>query len=124
MIDAIDNGLLTTDLDGNDLEIINLGAVIPTPTNLVDTFDPRLSNARIPIDGSVTNTSVSPTAAIEQSKLDLNGEIPQSWLGTDDIHAAPGDRVEYLSNKGVPGGYAGLDGTGKVPAGQLPSSIG
>lgn len=124
MICAIDNGLLVTDLNANHFRILNSGSITPPPPNLVATTDPRLSDARAPMDGSVTDASISDTAGIVQSKLNLNGDIPLVWLGLDATHAAPGSLVEYLSNKGVPGGYAGLDGTGKVPPAQLPDDIG
>ena len=72
----------------------------------------------------MTNASVADDAAIEQIKLDLNGDIPLSWLGLDSTHAAPGDQAEYLINKNVAGGYCGLDGTGKVLPAQLPVDAG
>jgi len=124
MINGIDNGILLTDLDANHFSILNIGSITPPPPNLVATDDPRLTDSRTPLDGSVSDASVSGSASIVQSKINFNGTIPPSWLGTDDTHAAQGDLVEYLTNKGIPGGYAGLDGTGKVPVGQLPDDIG
>ena len=120
MINALDNGIMVTDLDANNLRILNLAHISPPPIDLVTTDDPRLSDARVPLDGSVTNSSVAPTALIDQSKLNLNGDIPLIWLGLDATHAAPGNLVEYLTNKGVPNGYAELDGTGKVPGRSAP----
>lgn len=124
MINGIDNGLLLTDLDANHFNILNIGSVVPTPSNLVATDDARLTDERAPLIGSVTDASISPTAAIDQDKLSFDGTIPTTWLGNDATHAAQGDLVEYLTNKGIAGGYAGLDGTGKVPVGQLPDDIG
>jgi hypothetical protein len=129
MICGIDNGQMVTDLDANHFRILNLSSVIGPPPNdlpdgLVGTDDPRLSDARAPLDGSVTDASVAFLAGIVQSKLNLNGTIPPLWLGTDATHAANGSLVEYMANKGQPGGYAALDGTGKVPIGQLPNDIG
>lgn len=124
MICNIDNGKMVSDLDANHLRILNIQQIVPTPNGLVDTSDSRLSDPRTPIDGSVTNLSVDPSAAISQHKLNFDGDIPAFWLGFDNIHAAPGGQTEYLSNKGIAGGYAGLDGAGKVPVGQLPDDIG
>ena len=97
---------------------------MPVPLNLVVTTDPRLSDARAPLDGSVTNASVAANAAIVQSKLNLDGLIPMSWLGTTATTAAQGNLAEYFANKGQPNGYASLDGTGKVPVAQLPVGAG
>jgi len=124
VINAIDNGLLITDLDANQFDIQNVGNLLPVPNNLVGTDDPRLSDSRAPLDGSVTDASVASDAAIVQSKLSLDGVIPVAWLGTTSTTAAQGDLAEYLSNKGIPNGYAGLDGLGKVPPEQLPDDVG
>lgn len=124
MFGAIDNGILVTDLDAAGFNILNIAGIFPVPPNLVTTTDPRLSDARLPLDGSVTNSSVSASAAIDQSKLNLNGTIPIDWLGFDAVHAAPADSTEYLMFKGIANGYASLDGTGKVPVLQLPDDIG
>ena len=62
-------------------------------------------------DNAVTNTHIA-AAALAQDKLAATG-----WITT-----ALGLR-ELAANKGVAGGYAGLDGTGKVPAAQLPSFV-
>jgi hypothetical protein len=124
MITALDNGLMVTDLDANNFRILNLVEISPPPTGLVTTDDPRLTDARAPLEGSVVDASVADGAAIDQSKLNLDGDIPTTWLGLDSTHAAQGDLVEYTANKGIPGGYAELDGTGKVPPAQLPPDIG
>ena len=124
MINAIDNGLLVTDLDANHQQITNLAHITPVPDGIVSSDDPRLTDPRAVLDGTVTDASVADDAAIDQAKINLNGDIPISWLGLDATHAAPGDLVEYLSNKGIADGYAGLDGSGKVPAAQLPDDIG
>jgi hypothetical protein len=124
MIFSLENGLLTTDLDCQFNNLINLGGLDPLPPGLVRDDDPRLSDERIPMDGSVTDIKVAPAAAIVQSKLNLNGVIPPAWLGTTSTKAAKGSDAEYKSNKGVASGYASLDGTGKVPVGQLPALAG
>lgn len=124
MICGIDNGVLVTDLDAAGFSILNVDQLVPVPTNLVDTADARLTDAREPLFGSVTNASVAVGAAIYQDKLNLNGDIPANWLGTTATTAAQGDLVEYLANKDQPGGYAGLDGAGKIGAANLPPDIG
>lgn len=124
MLLFIENGILKSDLDLNGFSLINLGNIDPPPPNLVDTADPRLSDARAPIDGSVTNASIAAGAAITQNKLNLNGAIPPAWLGTTSTTAARGDLAEYLSNKGQPGGYASLDGSAKLPVAQVPAGVG
>jgi hypothetical protein len=64
---------------------------------------------------------VANAAAIVQSKLNFNGDIPPSWLGTTSGDAAQGDLAEYHFNKDQPNGYASLDATGKIPLSELPS---
>jgi hypothetical protein len=120
----LENAELTTDLDCQFYDLLNVGALIPVPPPLVSTDDPRLSDARNPLPESVTDASVSDIAGIVQSKLDLNGSIPPDWLGTTSDTAAQGNLAEYLFNKAYPNGYASLDGTGKIPAAQLPLGIG
>ena len=124
MINAIDNGILTTDLDADGFSIINIGGITPAPPNLVANDDPRLSDARAPLDGSVTDVSVYSDALIDQSKLNLNGTIPQNWIGVAGDQAAAASLAEYTANKGIPGGYAALDNTGRVSVLQLPPDFG
>lgn len=124
MINAIDNGILLTDLDCDGFNITRIGSLVPVPDNLVGLDDPRLIDARVPLNGSVTNASVADSAGIVQSKLSLDGVIPPAWLGTTSTTAAQGDLAEYLANKGIANGYASLDGTGKLPLAQLPDDAG
>ena len=71
---ALDNALLLTDFDANNFRILNLGdTFIP---NLVDTNDPRLSDPRPVTDSSVTDAKVASDADIQQSKLNLDGDMP------------------------------------------------
>jgi len=120
----IQDGLLANDLDCALFNLLNVQSLNPVPNNLVASDDPRLTDARVPLDGSVTDSSVAPGAGIVQSKLNLNGACPPSFLGTDSTHAAEGDQAEYIANKGQPGGYASLDNTGKIPAAQLSTAVG
>lgn len=49
--------------------------------------------------------------------------IVGAMMGSADIIAALTYTPEDVSKKGVANGYAGLDGTGKVPVAQLPASV-
>ena len=120
----LENAELVSDLDCNFFDLLNVGELIPVPPGLVVDTDPRLTDARRPLDGSVTDLSVNTNAGIVQSKLNLNGTIPPNWLGTTFDTAARGSLAEYFSNKAQPNGYASLDGTGKVPVSQLPPGAG
>jgi hypothetical protein len=124
MTPIIEDSVLGTDLDAQFHSLLNVKSLDPVPLNLATSDDIRLTDVREPIPGSVVNASVAPDAAIEQSKLNLNGSIPTAWLGTTAGTAAPGDLAEYLSNKNQPGGYAGLDNTGQIPVSMLPDSVG
>lgn len=114
MTPILQDDILGSDLDCNGFVLRNIGAMTPTPSPLVSIDDPRLSDPRAILDGSVTNDSVNPIAGIDQSKLNLGGNIPPSWIGTQSNQAAQGDLVERVANKGVPGGYAGLDANGLI----------
>lgn len=115
---------LNSDFDAALYDIKNVGLVDPVPSNLCASTDPRLTDDRVPLDGSVTDASVAGGAAIEQSKINFDGNIPVAWLGTNGAQAAQGDLVEYLANKNQPNGYPGLDGGGKILSAQLPAAVG
>lgn len=125
MTPILENAELSTDLDCQNFDIRNVGALEPVPDGLVAIDDPRLTTGRPPADGSVTNDSVNATAAIDQSKLNLNGPVPAPWLTdglvfiSDTMEAARGSKAEFLSRKGVPNGYAALGSDGKIPAGHF-----
>ncbi|MBF6460140.1 SGNH/GDSL hydrolase family protein [Nocardia puris] len=51
-----------------------------------------------------------------------DGALPQSKVGTTGHLTTAIEARQLASEKGQPAGYASLDGTGKVPAGQLPAS--
>jgi hypothetical protein len=124
MIFSLENGILTTDLDCQFFNLLNINALVPVPAGIIVEGDPRLSDNRTPLDGSVTNIKVAAGAAIVQSKLSLNGVIPTAWLGQTSTTAAQGNLAEYVSHKAQPNGYASLDGTGKIPIAQLPALAG
>lgn len=77
--------------------------------------------------GQITNDQVSASAGIALSKLATDpldranhtGSQAQSTITNlvTDLAA-----TEKTANKGVAGGYASLDGSGKVPVGQLPAA--
>lgn len=104
---ALDNAILVSDMDAAGHKILNLPSDQPLPPVVIP-------------NGAVTDANVAAAAGIQQSKLNLNGSIPTSWLGTTSTTAAEGSLAEYVANKGVASGYAALDSTGKVPTAQLP----
>ena len=114
----IQNGKLVTDLDADGFRLVNPGDI--SGSNLVEKDDPRLSDRRPVINGTVTNDSVSNTAEIDQSKLSLNGALPSNFLGTTDHHAAQGDLVQPAAGKNAASGYPGLDGSGRIPVANFP----
>lgn len=117
---AIDNGELVTDLDCHGFHIKGLIAFTPPPPNLVATDDPRLSDSRPILDGSVTDDSVADDAAIKQFKLSLNGDLPLNYLGVN--QAAQGDLVQPLTGKDAANGYVSLGVDSKLPSGSTPTA--
>lgn len=115
MIPVLEDAVLGSDLDCQNFDLRNIDELMPVPDGLVSINDPGLTDGRTPPDGSVTNETVNATAAIDQSKLSLNGVIPTAWLGSEGL-AAPGDLVERIENKGAPNGYAAMDAEGKIDA--------
>ena len=118
----LQEAFLNSEIDFNGHNLLNADEMLPVPVNLVAIDDVQLGDQRTPVAGSVTNEKVSPTAAISQSKLSLNSDIPPTWLGNKADQAAPGDLVQYSAQKNVAGGYAGLDANSRVAVGQLPST--
>ena len=122
MIPQLENAKLVTDLDFNGLALKNSGAWTPVPPAFVDIDDPRFSDARLILDGTVTDDSVNAAAEIDQSKLNLNGSIPPAWLGSSAGQAASGPLVTRTSQKNANSGYPGLDVNGRVLSTRLPST--
>lgn len=123
MIRGIDNGKMVTDLDAAFFIIRNLGAITPPPPNLITEDDPRLSDARNMVPGSVTDDSIADDAAISQFKFSFHDNaLPPAWLGTDDTHAAQGDLVQYASDRDQINGYPSLDVNGKLLTGTTPTA--
>jgi microcystin-dependent protein len=78
-------------------------------TTVPTTTDPRLSDARNPLPGSVTNASVAPGAAIDESKLSLGSDaaagVPsRRSLGTGSQQAAAGDDPRF-STPAIPAAH-------------------
>jgi hypothetical protein len=124
MTPIIEDSILGSDLDCRFYDLLNVKSLEPVPPNLATIDHPGLTDERLPLPGSVIDESVAIDAGIVQSKLNLNGEVPPAWIGTAPGTAARGDLAEYLSNKDQPGGYAGLDSTGKIPPSALPGATG
>lgn len=118
----LENPKLANELDFNGFDLKNAGDFTPAPSNLVSSDDTRLTDGRPVPNDSVTDESVSPVAAIQQDKLDLDGDIPVPWLGDGSGEAAQGDLVERITNKGVAGGYAALDSNGRIATADLPTT--
>lgn len=77
-------------------------------------LDANVTNAKI-ANLAIDNSKVSATAAIVESKLSLN-------FSTSSLNSDIQTR-ELAANKGIAGGYASLDGGGKVPISQLSTDI-
>jgi hypothetical protein len=127
MTPIVDNASLSTDLDCQFNDLQKILHFYPTPLGLVQLTDPRLSDPRNMLPGSVINESVAGNAAIVQSKLNLNGVIPPNWFApAPDIDIpAPlifpvrGDLAELLPRKGAPNGYAAIDSNRRL----LPANV-
>jgi hypothetical protein len=119
MTPVLENAQLGSDLDCQNFDLLKIRHMYPVPTGLVALDDPKLYDPRVPPFGSVLNDHVAATADIQQSKLSLNGSVPMPWLGTGADQAAPGNLVERVANKGVPGGYAAVDAQGRLLSGNV-----
>lgn len=127
MIPIVDNASLSTDLDCQFNDLLKILHFYPTPPGLVQLTDPRLSDPRPMLDGSVINESVAGHAAIVQSKLNLNGVIPPNWFApapdidipSPPIYPVRGDLAELLPRKGAPNGYAAIDSNRRL----LPANV-
>lgn len=121
MINALDNPVLLTKLDAATYNILNCTQILGAD-NVLYSDDPLMSDPRVPLVGIIDNAMVAENAGIVQSKLRLNGTIPDAWLGTTDTTAAPGDLVQYASEKDQPDGYPSLGVDGKMLTGSVPVS--
>lgn len=122
MTPQLENSILGSDVDFQNHAFRNIGEILPVPSGLVSSNDPRLSDQRNVTNQSVTNDSVADTAGIVQSKLSLTETMPAAWIGSAIQQAAQGDLVERVANKGNASGYAPLNIDGKLPVAYLPST--
>lgn len=76
---------------------------------------------------SISGTTEDPVIEIQQATTSQDGYMSSTDKSNLDEAHGWGDHAqagyESTSNKGQADGYAGLDGTGKVPSGQLPSFV-
>lgn len=75
---------------------------------------------RSTIAGNTSGDLSGLTTSVKTSLLAAINELVSSLAGKQ---ASLGFTAENSANKGAAGGYASLDGTGKVPASQLPSYV-
>jgi hypothetical protein len=99
---ALNDAILVSDMDAAGHKILNLPVDQPFPLL------------------ALTDANIANDANIAQSKLNLNGAIPASFIGTTSTTAAQGDLAEYVANKSQANGYASLDGDGKIPSAEMP----
>jgi hypothetical protein len=142
MIRGLDNAFLMTDLDFDGYGLRNCKTF--DAVNLLHRTDPSLSDPRTMLPGSVTNASVkeflppqSPDpddipppippedVRIVQSKLNLNGNLPLSFVTPpsdvpDSDHGVRGDLYQPKAEKAVNNGYASLDANKRIPSTQIP----
>jgi hypothetical protein len=124
MTPVLENCVLRSNLDGRNFALRNFSRILPPPPPAVAINDPRLSDGRAITPGTVTDLSVAATAAIAQSKLNLNGSLPSAWLGIGANQAARGDLSERVANKGALNGYAALDSGGLIPPANVATGAG
>jgi Repeat of unknown function (DUF5907) len=136
-------GIPEADLDTSVQAKLNAGAsAVPDATVTI--------KGKLQLAGDLTGTASSPqitAGAVIDSKIAIGANINQSKIQnltsdlaaryvkpvggvplgdlTSSIQASLGkaDIAEQATNKGLAGGYASLDGAGKVPASQLPNAI-
>ena len=86
-----------------------------------------LGLAAIASSGAYSDLTGAPSIPAASSTAPVVNGTAAVGTGTtfaraDHVHPTDGSR-EATANKGQPNGYAGLDGSGKVPTSQLPSSV-
>lgn len=104
-----------------------------TLSGKVDATDPRLTDARTPVAHTHGQSDITGLSAALSAKADANDpRLTDARPPTAHAHAqgditglaASLSAKQDASQKGQAGGYASLDGTGKVPPSQLPASGG
>ena len=100
------------------------GILIKTAANTwsLDTATYQLADADLTAIAALAGTSglIRKTAA---NTYELDTSAYLTGITSGQITTALGYTPENAANKGVNNGYAGLDGTGKVPSTQLPSYV-
>jgi hypothetical protein len=135
---ALDGTFVIENSSDNTKKLAFSAAGIATGT----THTITMPNADVDL-GNLTNSNISSSAAIAVSKLaaqtaskalasDASGFITPSTTTSTELGYVSGvtsaiqtqlNATEKTANKGAANGYAGLDGGGKVPAAQLPSTL-
>lgn len=109
-------GALKADNQGTQLDLpaLNDPDVLPTGGRFKVTLDWKNATPPAPFYIDVDWQSTG---------IDLSTVVHQPGPSDGIITIVPGDASNFqaVAEKGQPDGYAGLDGTGKVPAAQLPS---
>ena len=97
---------------------------------VTDTHTATLTNKTLDVASNVitniANGNISSTANIDASKIGTGIVSTTEFNYLDGVTSSIQiqiDTKENSANKGAINGYAGLDGTGKVPAAQLPSYV-
>ena len=115
---------------GNIDTLAKINSILTTP-DLIDTSDSRLTDSRTPFSHASSHTNGTDDiqdATVSQKGLATALQIQkldsvQSGANITDSTNVSGAGAQMISQKGVAGGYAGLDGGGKVPSAQLPSYV-
>lgn len=97
------------------------GVLSKSGSNVIVEGDARLSDQRTPFDNSVSSAKLQ-SGAVTTDKLATTGVSNGQALVLASSTWTP-TAVVPSSEKGAVNGVASLDGTGKVPTGQLPSGL-
>lgn len=89
-------------------------------TDLSTRIGTEFKTVKSKIAGNTSGDLSGLTTTVKTSLLAAINELVSSVSGKQD---SLGFTPENIANKGNPNGYAELDGTGKVPAAQLPSYV-
>ena len=134
--DVAPTGRLRLDL-GSDTQVLGVATPliggVPTPMPAVNIMSPNvdlvwMGGVAAPYAGATGNALVNAVAGATA----ILGDISSSLTGSPDVTGSAtvkrltADMLagkQDTSAKGAANGYAGLDGTGKVPASQLPSFV-
>jgi len=120
------NGSLSVDTEANNIRLhdgVNPGGVVIANIDQAGAIKSISATAPIVISG----TTSDPVIEIQPATTSQDGYMSSTDKSNLDTAYGWGDHsiagYESQSNKGAANGYAGLDGTGKVPSTQLPSFV-